>query len=429
MNTFLSRPNMEEICNRIHRAILDEPDMTQLSITTQEIKDLSLKTMRDVANSWKGEKVSVQNDVAVRIAVKYFETLLENPTEQEQVAKQRDTNSDHGSNLPTALRAQKEIPMDMGDLQTQMHMMVKDDASILLSQPTLETLPDKHKVFEEYISLDGGERDTSLQPQRFSFSTDIEPLRTVSEVKVWSVILPLTPKDASSVCYRVNVTHVWLWVDEISGSFAKNRTDVAKRSLCKLLIKGCHEPKLGRGHMVLEPAMEEVRVFDPPLSSLSSFGISLRRPDGALMDNTRDDFRMINVYQTSDAAANWIIEMNRLWEDDAFTKGDILKIQGIENVPRELTDFLTRKEGHIVISQGYPVGSAYKTVVIRKPGSINQSTGEYEGDINLHSQLDASGGSINGRVINMSTQVSISVSCKCNTTARHFDPSIHTTKF
>jgi hypothetical protein len=27
----------------------------------------------------------------------------------------------------------------------------------------------------------------------------------------------------------------------------------------------------------------------------------------------------------------------------------------VENVPRELTDFLTRKEGHIVISQGYPV--------------------------------------------------------------------------
>jgi hypothetical protein len=45
--------------------------------------------------------------------------------------------------------------------------------------------------------------------------------------------------------------------------------------------------------------------------------------------------------------------MNRLWEDDAFTKGDILKIQGKKNVPRELTDFLTRKEGHIVISQGY----------------------------------------------------------------------------
>jgi hypothetical protein len=50
------------------------------------------------------------------------------------------------------------------------------------------------------------------------------------------------------------------------------------------------------------------------------------------MDNTRrfqDDKRV----QTSDAAANWIIEMNRLWEDDAFTKGDILKIQGMKTYP------------------------------------------------------------------------------------------------
>jgi hypothetical protein len=43
--------------------------------------------------------------------------------------------------------------------------------------------------------------------------------------------------------------------------------------------------------------MEEVRVFDPPLSSLSSLSISLRRPDGALMDNTRDDFHMVKVYK------------------------------------------------------------------------------------------------------------------------------------
>jgi hypothetical protein len=320
--------------------------------------------------------------------------------------------------------------MNENDLNAQMHLISTEDTTIHLPEPTLETLPDKNKIFEEYISLDGGDRDTSLQPLRFSFSTDIEPLRTVSEVKVWSVILPLNPKDASSACYRVNVTHVWLWVDEISGSFSKNRSDVAKRSLCKLLIKGCHEPKLGRGHMVLEPAMEEVRVFDPPLSSISSLSISLRRPDGALMDNTRDDFHMVKVYQTSDAAANWIIEMDRLWEDDAFTKGDILKIQGVDTGFRELDDFLTRKEGHIVISQGFPIGSAYKTVVVRKPGSINQSTGEYEADNNLHTQLDAVSNDITGRVVNMSMQVSISMTCKCNTTARHYDPSVHmTTKF
>jgi hypothetical protein len=70
------------------------------------------------------------------------------------------------------------------------------------------SLPDKHKVFEEYISLDGGERDTSLQPQRFSFSTDIEPLRSVRSKGM----------ERHSTAYRrmlhlplqVNVTHVWL---------------------------------------------------------------------------------------------------------------------------------------------------------------------------------------------------------------------------
>jgi hypothetical protein len=69
-------------------------------------------------------------------------------------------------------------------------------------------------------------------------------------------------------------------------------------------------------------------------------------------------------------------------------------------------------------------------VVVRKPGSINQGTGEYEADDHLHTQLDAVSNDITGRVVNMSMQVSISMTCKCNTTARHYDPSVHmTTKF
>jgi hypothetical protein len=137
--------------------------------------------------------------------------------------------------------------MNENDLNAQMHLMSTEDTTIHLPEPTLETLPDKNKIFEEYISLDGGDRDTSLQPLRFSFSTDIEPLRTVSEVKVWSVILPLNPKDASSACYRVNVTHVWLWVDEISGSFSKNRSDVAKDRFVSCSSKDVTNPNSGEG--------------------------------------------------------------------------------------------------------------------------------------------------------------------------------------
>jgi hypothetical protein len=94
-----------------------------------------------------------------------------------------------------------------------------------------------------------------------------------------------------------------------------------------------------------------------------------------------------------------------LWED-AFTKGDILKIQGRKRTQR--TDWFSYTKRRAYSDLTRISGSAYKTVVIRKPDQSIRAT--YEGDINLHSQLDASGGSINGRVINMSTQVSISVS-------------------
>jgi hypothetical protein len=160
--------------------------------------------------------------------------------------------------------------------------------------------------------------------------------------------------------------------------------------------------------MVLEPAMEEVRVFDP-LSSLSSFGISLRLTRRCADGHTRrfqDDKRIKLLTQlqidnrNEPSVGRWRHE--RWYSQDTRYR---------KTYPENWLIFLHEKRRAYSDLTRISVGSAYKTVVIRKPGSINQSTGEYEGDINLHSQSDASGGSINGRVINMSTQVSISVSC------------------
>lgn len=417
MSAFLTKDNLMAICTKLYDGkSADVEVITQWVAMTPDmnVKQLALSVMQDVA---KDPQMSVltlvqKNNAVVQIIENFMRSSM-------PVAE-----ADDG--IPEGLKAQKEAAMDEKDIQAKMQRLSDQDVRIALPAATVQSMPDKERVEEEYISLDGGDRDVAVQPLRFAFGTEIEPIRTVSEVKVWSVILPLTPKHASSMCQRVNVTHVWLWVDEISGSFSKNKEDVARRALCKLLIKGCHEPALGRGHMVLEPAMEEVRTFEPPLASLSSFTISLRRPDGALIESTRDDYNMVKVYQTSDAAANWIFEMDRLWEDDAFTKGDILRVVGASTGFRDLDEFLNRKEGHVVITQGYPVGSAFKTIVVRKPGAINQDTGEYEADVDLHEQLANAGNAIDAKVVNMSMQVSVSVSCKCNTTARHFDPSVHT---
>jgi hypothetical protein len=112
----------------------------------------------------------------VAIAENYFKVLVSSSLNRPPVEENRIHTPE--------LQPQQERPMNENDLNAQMHLMSTEDTTIHLPEPTLETLPDKNKIFEEYISLDGGDRDTSLQPLRFSFSTDIEPLRTVSEVKV-----------------------------------------------------------------------------------------------------------------------------------------------------------------------------------------------------------------------------------------------------
>jgi hypothetical protein len=47
---------------------------------------------------------------------------------------------------------------------------------------------------------------------------------------------------------RVNVSHVWLCIKEVSGSYSKNVADVARRrAFCKLVVKACHDPSPGEG--------------------------------------------------------------------------------------------------------------------------------------------------------------------------------------
>jgi hypothetical protein len=105
-------------------------------------------------------------------------------------------------------------------------------------------------------------------------------------------------------CARVNVTHVWLWVDELTGEVSKNRADVAQRFAASYLRLGSHE-SASSGHMVLEPATEE------SVSTLICRWRRCRRSTCPPPTRTArsltdpDDLRPHHVYQAIlDAAAN-----------------------------------------------------------------------------------------------------------------------------
>jgi hypothetical protein len=70
--------------------------------------------------------------------------------------------------------------------------------------------------------------------------------------------------------------------------------------------------------------------------------------------------------------------------------GDVLRLSEIDTGFVELNEFLNRATGHVVLAVGYPVGTSYRSLIIRKPGEVDQATGIYEGDAKIHEQWVAS---------------------------------------
>jgi hypothetical protein len=81
---------------------------------------------------------------------------------------------------------------------------------------------------------------------------------------VWNLTIPLGPSDPAVLSVRANVSHLWLWIGEVSGGYSKNVAAVARRAFCKLTVSSSHAPANGRGYLMYEPIMEDVKVFSPP---------------------------------------------------------------------------------------------------------------------------------------------------------------------
>lgn len=423
---------MMAVCSALYERLQADPRLKQAA----DLKELPLKPlvfdiMRSIAEDpeFRNADTSEKNRVAVMFGERMYRNHVEargavEESERDPVSQQRGPQGSlqdgpQGS-LPVGLESVKEASLDAAALDERMQALANQVVHI--EEPRLQpTLRQRHT---EYLSLDSGDRDPGQQPKRYEFVAKLgEPLRSVAQLRVWSVAAPLRPSDPTVLSVRANVSHVWLWVDEVSGSYSKNSADVARRALCKLIVKSCHDPTVGRGYLLYEPVMEDVREFDPPLASLSQFTLSLRRQDGSLVDGSRDEFLLADVHLNSDAAANWVLTMDRYWEDASFMEGDVLRLSEVDTGFVELNAFLNRPSGHVILAVGYPVGTSFKTVVIRKPGEVDQATGIFEGDVVAHQQLQAKA-TVTGRVMNLSMQVSVSMTAICEVDHRHVDPSI-----
>jgi len=267
----------------------------------------------------------------------------------------------------------------------------------------------------KYLSINGFDRDWAMQPSRYSYTIKTAGemhtnFRNVSALQATCVILPndipqgaLDPSGAV-VGDRVTFQHdfnfsypyVILTVDGFEDVY-DGTNDAVRRAFCKFVYNRNYRSSNGRGYIVLEPMQDEIKRFTPtPLSSLRNLSISIQKPNGTLLNSSRDDYRLVKVEYDDLNEIYLRIVLDKHFDRNEFFVNDVVAFRNVRFYPprdsqmshrdalRKLEEFINRHEGHEIIQLGSANDKGfYQTFHVYAPGDFDR----FAGQIVLHSNL------------------------------------------
>lgn len=241
--------------------------------------------------------------------------------------------------------------------------------------------------------------------------------------------------------YNYNFPYILCNIDEFSDIYDGTDRNVRK-SFCQLQYSDFIMTPNGRGYIIFKPVQNEKKIFYPiHLTTLPTLNISLRKPNGELLDDSEDGMVIKNICTENNYYIR--IETDKYFSKDAYAKGDYIKIRDFtifelagfedEYTQLELSNlikFINKEEGHVVHEVSEPADVAvcsgisdhgyYKSFIIEAQGSLNEETGmwvtmcrqqklleEFSEQLHLIGAYPTSFSF--GNVLNMSLQHSISM--------------------
>ena len=308
----------------------------------------------------------------------------------------------------------------------------------------------------KYIVINGFDRDWALYPNRFRFSVNMADLsrqyRNITCLKVTSIILPMEivdtktltniPKNSYLNSFKMSFPYFMCCIDEINDVY-DGLNSQARRSFTNFVFENSFRDDNGRGYAVLCPMQREEKTYHPnPLSSLQRLSISIQKPNGALFNQSRDDY-MIQKIEYEDYNKPLLkIVIKKFYDKNEFYVGDTVMIKGVRFTKKimvqgrekedpypgsnynELTSFLNRSEGHEIIEIGQPNQSGYYlNFYIQAPRRFDEAIGKYTILINqvealrtynIDNPITPTTKDL-GSIINMSLQPVISLSLRVAT--------------
>jgi len=312
-----------------------------------------------------------------------------------------------------------------------------------------------------YLTISAADRDLVDQPERFRFTArtggnqDVASLmrdyRNVAWIEATRIVLPmeivqatgssLGPKGYYRMEFSLAFQYLVLRVDGFEDGY-DGTNDAVRRAFAVFVYEADYKAPNGRGYVLLRPAQDERRTFDPvPLASLRDLTLSIMKPNGTLFNGSRDEFKTSHLqYEALNRLFIKVI-VDQFFDRNEIYVGDYVVIRGFELARRDassggvgtadaeyvaaLTAYIARKQGHEVVQLGSTNDSGFvKAFYILAPGVMDTSRGRVLVDDNIVSVIGALGDgpsdtsapvyvSSPGRIINASLQPVVTMRLGC----------------
>lgn len=317
-------------------------------------------------------------------------------------------------------------------------------------------------LLDKFLSINGFDRNWLIEKGRFEFKVDFnwgehsiqQKYKNIKSIKATRVIIPMEIEQVRSVCnvpkpyfnheFSFAYPYLMLNIDEFTDIY-DGTNDSVRRCFCHLIFDKCYKAPNGRGYIILNTIQNEKKVFHPtPLSSLSKMTVSVRKPNGELLNTSRDEYQVFKVEYELYNKQFLKIVTNKYFDKNEFYKGDTVIIKNFaltnnapgmsDDIISKFNDFINRKEGHEILEIGQANDSGYfRNYHINGPGYFDTTSGVFVLDNPMINNLQLFNDTIdfntwegtNGSILNASLQCTMTF--KLQTVAT--DPSIVDTSY
>eukprot|EP00873_Tetraselmis_striata_P027035 jgi/Tetstr1/447299/TSEL_034736.t1 len=272
---------------------------------------------------------------------------------------------------------------------------------------------EKKRIVDRFLMVNGFNRDFGMYKNRFEFQVNLNQnnstfsdIRSIAAVKL---IIPREIMEERSITnipntnynHRFGLRHQYLilQVDEFQNVY-RSPSLPSSRAFTHFVYDTSHTTPFGRDYVSLCPVMGEEVKFDTNVyTQLSSMTLSVRQPNGALLNDSRDDYRLFKLDYDETNSKHMNIRLGRYFSKNEFFVGDVVRFEGfraryhVGPDPGDyfapagaaaLEQFINREEGHNVLEVIDATASGYySSFYIQAPGSFDAGTGLFEVDLDL----------------------------------------------